>query len=66
MRKLREKLFLRQIENVFKNSHFYKRKYEGVGINLNGIKSLDDIKKLPFTTKEEVREAYPLGLMSTD
>lgn len=66
MRVFQEELFLNQIKNVFANSPFYREKYQSEGINENDIKSLDDIKRLPFTTKEELREAYPLGLMATD
>ncbi|ADL42791.1 Phenylacetate--CoA ligase [Caldicellulosiruptor obsidiansis OB47] len=66
MRESVNELFLNQIENVFKNSPFYQRKFREAGISLNDINDLEDIKRLPFTTKEELREAYPLGLMATD
>ncbi|ADQ04365.1 Phenylacetate--CoA ligase [Caldicellulosiruptor owensensis OL] len=66
MRESVNELFLIQLENVFKNSPFYKEKFREAGIELEDIKDLEDIKKLPFTTKEELRAAYPLGLMATD
>jgi phenylacetate-CoA ligase len=56
---------LEQIKKAIKhamNSEFYKKYY--AGINVNGIKSLDDFRKLPFTDKEDLRDAYPLGLMA--
>lgn len=66
MREVKEELFLQQIKNAYENSPFYRRKYQELGIDVDDIKSLADIKKLPFTTKEELRQAYPLGLTSTD
>jgi phenylacetate-CoA ligase len=56
---------LDQIKKAIKhamNSEFYKKYY--AGINVNDIKSMDDFKKLPFTDKEDLREAYPLGLLA--
>jgi len=56
---------LDQIKKAIKhamNSEFYKKYY--TGINVNDIKSLDDFRKLPFTDKEDLRDAYPLGLMA--
>lgn len=61
-----EESFLQQIKYVFDNSPFYRKKFLDIGIDVDEIKSLDDIKKLPFTTKDELREAYPLGLSSAD
>lgn len=45
-----------------RNSAFYKEKFKKSGVRPEDIKSLDDIKNLPFTTKEELRDIYPLGL----
>jgi len=46
---------------------FYKERLNSIGIErAEDLKSLDDIKKIPFTTKEDLREAYPYGLMSAD
>lgn len=50
--------------NVNSNSPFYKEKFEKSGVDINEITSLDMIKNLPFTTKEELRDAYPLGLQA--
>ncbi|BCS81532.1 phenylacetate--CoA ligase family protein [Anaerocellum diazotrophicum] len=66
MRENVNELFLNQLENVFKNSPFYQKKFKEAGIKLGEIQDIEDIKKLPFTTKEELREAYPLGLMAVD
>ena len=53
-------------KRVDKRSPFYKEKFKNNGIDVADVKSYEDIKKLPFTTKEELREAYPLGLMAVD
>ena len=56
----------RQVENALKTS-FYKDKLlkEGI-IGGSSIRTLDDIRKLPFTTKTDLREAYPFGLMAVE
>lgn len=50
------------LDNVLKNSPFYKKKF--AGIKAGDIKTPEDFKKLPFSDKNDLREAYPLGLMS--
>jgi phenylacetate-CoA ligase len=49
---------------IYKNSPAYKAKLDGFGITPKDIKTIDDIKKLPFTTKEDMRDSYPFGLFS--
>jgi len=46
------------------NSEFYKKRFEEIGLKPEDIKSLDDIKKIPFTTKQDLRETYPFGMKS--
>lgn len=50
------------IDYIYKNSSFYKKKLNEFGIKPSDIKSIDDIKKLPFTTKEDMRDNYPFGI----
>jgi phenylacetate-CoA ligase len=64
MRNDQFKLFQKMLINVNQNSPFYKEKLEKAGVDVNDITSLDQIKNIPFTTKEELREAYPLGLQA--
>lgn len=47
-------------------SPFYSKIYAEKGINSNSINSLDDIRNLPFTTKQDLRENYPLGFVATE
>ena len=44
------------------NSDFYKKVFKEKGISAESIKSLDDLKNLPFTTKDNLRMSYPFGL----
>ncbi|MCQ2225950.1 MAG: phenylacetate--CoA ligase [Paludibacteraceae bacterium] len=46
------------------NSPFYKKKFEEMGIKPEDIKSVADVRKLPFTTKQDLRDTYPFGLAS--
>ncbi|MDD2440261.1 MAG: phenylacetate--CoA ligase [Methanosarcinaceae archaeon] len=45
-------------------SPFYRKKFREAGVDPESIEKLEDIKNLPFTTKEELRDAYPLGLQA--
>jgi len=62
---VQEKAFLKQIKYVYKNSLFYQKKFAEAGVTLSAIKSLEDITRLPFTEKAELRESQlttpPLG-----
>ena len=46
------------------NSPFYRQKFEEMGLKPEDIKSLDDVRKLPFTTKQDLRDTYPFGIAS--
>jgi phenylacetate-CoA ligase len=50
--------------HVYKNSKFYKEKFDKARVKPNMIKSLDDIRRLPFTTAEDFREDYPFPLLA--
>ena len=45
---------------------FYKKKFEELGIKPSDINTLEDISKLPFTKKQDLRDNYPFGLFSVD
>ncbi|SHE41128.1 phenylacetate-CoA ligase [Caldanaerobius fijiensis DSM 17918] len=56
---------LRHLVNyVFERVPFYRRKFEEAGIKPSDIKSTKDIVKLPFTTKDDLRNNYPYGLFA--
>lgn len=52
------------MERIEKNSPFYQKKLQESGYKPGDIRSLEDFKRLPFTTKEELRETYPLKLQA--
>ncbi len=52
------------VNRVYMNVPFYRRKFDQAGVNPEDIKSLDDLRRLPFTTKDDLRENYPYGLFA--
>jgi phenylacetate-CoA ligase len=56
---------LKQIlERVYHTVGFYKRAFDNAAVSLDDIKTLDDIRRLPFTEKKDLRENYPFGLFA--
>jgi phenylacetate-CoA ligase len=51
---LQFKLLKKQIQYVSETSQFYKRKFRNVGLTLSDIRTIKDIEKIPFTTKEDL------------
>lgn len=52
------------VEYVYHNVPFYRNKLQQMDIKPDDIRSIDDIVKLPFTTKQDIRDNYPFGLMA--
>lgn len=52
------------VEYVYHNTPFYREKMQQLDITPNDIKTIDDIVKLPFTTKQDLRDNYPTGLQA--
>lgn len=52
--------------NCYANIPFYRQAMDELGVLPGDIKSLDDLHKLPFTTKQDMRDAYPFGLFAID
>ncbi|HOF12591.1 MAG TPA: phenylacetate--CoA ligase [Treponemataceae bacterium] len=52
------------IEKIYANVPFYKEKFDALGLKPSDIRCLEDIKKLPFTTKDDLRQTYPYGLLA--
>jgi phenylacetate-CoA ligase len=57
-----EKL-VKQVKRVYENVPYYRKKMEEKGVTPDDIKSIDDLHKLPFLMKSDLRDAYPYGLM---
>ena len=58
-----EKL-LRQVRYVWENVPYYRKKMEEKGVRPEDVKSADDLYKLPFLSKADLREAYPYGMLA--
>lgn len=64
MRELQSERLVKQVKNVYENVQFYRKKMDEIGILPGDIKGIEDIGKLPFTTKEDLRDNYPFGLLA--
>lgn len=61
---LQSERLVKQVKNVYDNVAFYNRKMKELGVEPGDIKGIEDIHKLPFTTKEDLRDNYPFGLLA--
>ena len=63
LRQLQNERFMKQVRHVWDNVPYYRNKMEEKGVTIDDIHSMDDLHKLPFLTKDDLRDAYPYGLM---
>ena len=63
MIKLQNERLVKQVQHVWDNVPYYRKKMEEKGVTPADIQSIDDLHKLPFLTKADLRDAYPYGLM---
>jgi phenylacetate-CoA ligase len=52
------------VRHAYDNVPFYKKKFEAAGFHPDQLKSLDDMKRVPFLTKQDMRDNYPYGLFA--
>ena len=64
MSDLQGKRLHKLVELVYHNVPFYRTKMQELDLNPEDIRSIEDIKKLPFTTKQDLRDNYPVGLQA--
>ena len=64
--RIQNEKIVRQVRHVYDNVAYYRNLMDKKGVKPEDIKSIDDIKKLPFLSKDDLREAYPYGLLGTD
>ena len=60
---IQDEKLVRQVKHVWDNVPYYRKKMEEAGITPDDIRSSDDLHKLPFLSKADLREAYPYGLV---
>ncbi len=56
---------VKTVHRVYQNVPYYRALMEQRGLTPDDIRSVDDLKKLPFLTKDDLRDAYPYGLVAT-
>jgi len=52
------------VQRVYHTVGFYKRTFDNAGVRPDDIRSLDDLRRLPFTTKQDLRDNYPYGMFA--
>ena len=62
LRELQNERFMKQMRHVWDNVPYYRQKMAEKGVSIDDIHSIDDLHKLPFLSKDDLREAYPYGL----
>lgn len=61
MRLLQGERLKKLVHRLYHNTPFYRNKMQQIGLTPDDIRSIDDIVKLPFTTKQDLRDNYPFG-----
>lgn len=64
MKKIQEERLRKQVKHVYENVPYYKQLMDEKGLIPDDIQTLDDLKKLPFLTKTDLRDQYPYGLLA--
>ena len=64
IRAWQDERLVKTVKHVYENVPYYKNMMDQKGITPADIKSTDDLHKLPFLTKDDLREAYPYGLLA--
>jgi phenylacetate-CoA ligase len=64
LQELQSKRLCETVERVYYNVPFYRKKMQELGLEPGDIKGIQDLSKLPFTTKQDLRDNYPFGLFA--
>jgi len=64
LRKLQLQKLREQVKHCYEDSAFYRRKFDGVGLKPSDIRTLDDLKRIPFTIKSDLKDNYPFGMVA--
>jgi len=63
---LQEQRLRKVVKYCYEKVPIYRRKFKDVGLHPDDIKTLDDLEKIPFTEKEDLRKAYPYGMLAAE
>jgi phenylacetate-CoA ligase len=64
--KLQEERLRKIVKHCYEMVPLYHKKFENAGITPDNIKTIEDLKKIPFTEKEDLRKAYPFGMLAVN
>ena len=64
MKKLQSEKLVKQVKHVYENVPYYRNLMDEKGVKPEDIKGIDDLHKLPFISKADLRDAYPYGLLA--
>jgi len=64
LRDLQLKGLQKTVKHAYEGSPVYRKNLDEAGVGPEGIRSLDDLEKLPFTTSKDLQEGYPFPLLS--
>lgn len=65
-RKIQSKRLVETVAHIYQNVPSYREKMQAIGLEPEDIRSIEDLSKLPFTYKTDLRDNYPYGLFATD
>jgi phenylacetate-CoA ligase len=64
MQKLQSKRLVKLVKNIYHNVPHYRAKMQEIGLEPGDIKGTEDLSKLPFTCKQDLRDTYPYGMFA--
>ncbi|MBQ9769595.1 MAG: phenylacetate--CoA ligase, partial [Clostridia bacterium] len=64
LKKLQSEKLVKQVRHVYENVPYYRDLMDKKGVTPDDIKGIEDLHKLPFLTKSDLRDAYPYGLLA--
>lgn len=64
LKKLQSEKLVKQVKHVYENVEYYRNLMDEKGVTPDDIKGIEDLYKLPFLTKADLRDAYPYGLLA--
>jgi phenylacetate-CoA ligase len=64
MQKLQSERLMKTVKRVYHNVPYYRAKMQAIGVEPEDIKGIEDLRKLPFTYKQDLRDKYPYGLFA--
>mgnify|MGYP002538191102 CR=1 FL=1 len=64
MQNLQSKRLVKAVNRVYHNVEYYRKRMQQVGLEPGDINGIEDLHKLPYTTKDDLRETYPFGMFA--